>query len=208
MEQQTKLSDLTVTLENIQVLQGIVLPATKLLSSMPQAERVLYAPYLIGGKDSIVKLSILSYKNLYTQEVIRALIASGRELCEEYLKMTKKLMLRDTSNLHEFKKQVIESNDEQLIRLLLGYYDLNPWEEADLLSVRCCSANRKGKEDTLIQDYFSKNRIGSPAKNLLCRPEYAYYWYLYQQQVKIGCWDKMKYGIRRSWNGFRYRFGL
>ena len=30
MEQQTKLSDLTVTLENIQVLQGIVLPATKL----------------------------------------------------------------------------------------------------------------------------------------------------------------------------------
>ena len=86
MEQQTKLSDLTVTLENIQVLQGIVLPATKLLSSMPQAERVLYAPYLIGGKDSIVKLSILSYKNLYTQEVIRALIASGRELCEEYLK--------------------------------------------------------------------------------------------------------------------------
>ena len=56
MEQQTKLSDLTVTLENIQVLQGIVLPATKLLSSMPQAERVLYAPYLIGGKDSIVKI--------------------------------------------------------------------------------------------------------------------------------------------------------
>lgn len=207
MEQSINQSDVTAEQEKIQVLQGIVLPATKLLNSMSQADRVRYAPYLIGGEDSIVKLSVLLCKNLYTPEVIRALVISGNELCAEYLKTSKKLKLRDKCNLSEFKKQVIETNNESLINLLLDNYYLTPWEEANLLRIRCM-AHKKGTKDYLMSNYFSKNQISSPARKLLYRPEFAYYWQLYQQHVELNRWDKMKYNLCQNWVSFRYRLGM
>ena len=174
---------------------------------MSQAERIHYAPYLIGGKDSLIKLQILLYKDLYTSEVIQTLIANGKELCKEYLTISGRGVLRENSNLKEFKKQVIETNNEELISLLLDFYKLTPKEERDLLAVRR-STHANGSVDKLMNDYFSKNKVRTPAQKLLYRPEYAYYWQLFQQYNNLSCGDKMKYKFYQVWIGFRYCFGM
>ena len=71
-------------------------------------------------------MSILLYQNLFTPEVIEKLIESGEELCRTYLVNSQKLRLRENSNLAEFKRQIINANNEKLIKLLLEFYTLTP----------------------------------------------------------------------------------
>ena len=69
----------------IETLRGICLPAVRCLNRLSKEEKRRYAPYLIGGKDALIKLSILLYQNLFTPEVIEKLIESGEDLCRTYL---------------------------------------------------------------------------------------------------------------------------
>ena len=65
----------------IETLRGICLPAVRCLNRLSKEDKRRYAPYLIGGKDALIKLSILLYQNLFTPEVIEKLIESGEDLC-------------------------------------------------------------------------------------------------------------------------------
>ena len=120
----------------IETLRGICLPAVRCLNRLSKEDKRRYAPYLIGGKDALIKLSILLYQNLFTPEVIEKLIESGEDLCRTYLVNSQKLRLRENSNLAEFKRQILNANNEKLIKLLLEFYTLTPEEEAELLMVR------------------------------------------------------------------------
>lgn len=78
----------------IETLRGICLPAVRCLNRLSKEDKRRYAPYLIGGKDALIKLSILLYQNLFTPEVIEKLIESGEDLCRTYLVNSQKLRLR------------------------------------------------------------------------------------------------------------------
>lgn len=189
----------------IRKLQGIVFPAVECFNQLSADNRRRYAPYLIGGKDAVIKLQILLYKNSYTEEVIRELLRRDKSLCKVYLENSKNLLMRENANLPEFKKQVIASNNEALIRLLLNFYALTPWEEADLLKIRCL--NQGQEADRLMEYYFLNNHLCSPARKLLWSPQFARYLDLYMACVPVSGWENLQRKFRISWSRFRQALG-
>lgn len=195
--------------EIIKTLQGIVVPALRCLNSLKFEERKQYAPYLIGGKDAHFKLRVLAYKRLYTRQVIQELLRRDKSLCKTYLEVSKQLLIRDNVNLAEFKRQVIASNQDNLIRLLLNFYQLTPWEEADLLENRFSHRPFNASEDEpdeLMKYYFTNFHLCSPAKKLLHRPYYSYYWKLYCETVDLSRYAKLLHRLRLNMYKVRHFF--
>ncbi|MFR1674357.1 MAG: hypothetical protein ACLSWJ_05460 [Alphaproteobacteria bacterium] len=191
----------------IETLRGICLPAVRCLNRLSKEEKRRYAPYLIGGKDALIKLSILLYQNLFTPEVIEKLIESGEDLCRTYLVNSQKLRLRENSNLAEFKRQIINANNEKLIKLLLEFYTLMPEEEAELLMVRRACRPRGG-DDKLMADYFRRFRIRPPLQRLLDLPEYSFYWRLCCENTAVGGFARFRHNCRVKWQKLVYSIGL
>jgi len=207
MRKLAEYSDAATEEEIIRILRGVVMPSVHYLNSMPQEKRLYYAPWLVGGTDAIIKLSILAFKGLYTPEVIRRLIESGTYLCGIYLKEVQDHGPCKKFNLKEFKRQVIRKNDEELLRLLFEFSRLSPQEEIELLTIR---RNRCESRipDELMRKYFSENGLTGPAGKLLNFPEYSHYWELYRQSRQLSRRERIKHFIFLSWYKFRYRLGL
>ena len=185
--------------EIVKTLQGILLPAVKQLNELNQEEREFYAPYLIGGKDAVMKVQVLLFKNLYTPTVIAELIKRDASLCKPYLKMSQNKLVQRNANLPEFKRQLIASGNESLLRAFLEIYSLNAEDEQQLLAYRLEHGKISTKEpDEFMRTYFQTKGIREDTISLLSRKEYQLYWNLYCASVSVSKGQKLKHKIL-SW---------
>ena len=185
--------------EIVKVLQGIVLPAVKQLNALSSAEREFYAPYMIGGKDAIMKVQVLLFKNLYTPAVITELVKRDSSLCKPYLAMSKNKLLQRNANLPEFKRQMIATGNEKLLRDFLEVYSLNDEDEKQLLDYRLKQGKISTEEpDEFMRGYFQTKGLKNATMSLLNRKEYQLYWNLYCDSVPVSKVQKLKHKLL-SW---------
>ena len=185
--------------EIVKVLQGIVLPAVKQLNALSSSEREFYAPYLIGGKDALIKVQILLFKNLYTPAVIAELIKRDASLCKPYLKMSQNNLLQRNANLPEFKRQMIASGKEKLLRDFLEFYSLGAEDEKQLLDYRLEHGKISTEEqDEFMRGYFQTQGLKNATLSLLTNKKYQLYWNLYCATVPVSKGQMLKYKVL-SW---------
>ena len=185
--------------EIVKVLQGIVLPAVKQLNALSSVEREFYAPYMIGGKDAIIKVQVLLFKNLYTPAVITELIKRDASLCKPYLKMSQNKLLQRNANLPEFRRQMIASGNEKLLQDFLEVYSLDAEDEKQLLDYRLEHGKISTEEpDEFMRLYFQTKGLQNTTLSLLSRKEYQLYWNLYCDSVPVSKGRKLKHKLL-SW---------
>lgn len=185
--------------EIVKVLQGIVLPAVKLLNTLSSAEKEFYAPYMIGGKDAIMKVQVLLFQNLYTPAVITELIKRDACLCKPYLAMSQNKLLQRNANLPEFKRQMIASGNEKLLRDFLEVYSLGAEDEKQLLDYRLEHGKiSTEKADEFMRGYFQTKGLKNATLSLLNSKEYQLYWNLYCDSVPVPKGQKLKHKLL-SW---------
>ena len=185
--------------EIVKILQGVVLPAVKQLNALSSSEREFYAPYLIGGKDAVMKVQVLLFKKLYTPAVITELIKRDACLCKPYLVMSQNQLLQRNANLPEFKRQLIATGNESLLRAFLEIYSLNAEDEKQLLAYRLEHGKISTEEpDEFMRVYFQTKGIREDTISLLSRKEYQLYWNLYCASAPVSKGKKLKHKIL-SW---------
>ena len=210
-----KTKNLTSTVEDSQVvetLQGIVCPAICCLNQLTRAQQLYYAPNLVCGKDNLIKLMILLLRNLYSPEVIRKLLSLHDEcLFRQYLKNSQQKIFGKNANLSECKRQMIENNDEEFLRIYLEQGSLTPQEESLLLKVRKSMfpdhKYRATDHDDFMKEYMRTHKLHKTSISLMHKPEYVAYWNLYVAQTPMNFVQIWYHKFCLKWYCFVYWLG-
>ena len=139
------------------------------------------------------------FKKLYTPAVITELIKREASLCKPYLEMSQNKLLQRNANLPEFKRQIIASGNESLLRAFLEIYSLNAEDEKQLLAYRLEHGKISTEEpDEFMKLYFQTQGLKNTTLSLLSLKKYQLYWKLYCDSIPVSKGKKLKHKIL-SW---------